>query len=187
MKPFNAIDKANEICAVDKVLSDVAKVEIPEHVEGRTGKLYCPFGEFYHSDNGQEPTVRLYTESNSAFCFRCNQTFYPVSLASAVLGVSKTKAAWFLLELVGFKLPSFEELWDKYTNPAEVPPDTSMLALALSVYCRRISDSWATQQFDKDIAKRYSVCLEALDSVATERHAEQWLVSCKEFMAKVLT
>lgn len=185
MRFFNPVDKANELVSIEKAL-DLAGVTVAEHVEGKYGKLKCPFGDIYHSDGGLEATLRIYTETNTARCFRCNHSFSPVWLMSQVWGVRSKDAAWKLLEIVGFKLPTFDELWAIYTNPPEEIPDSSMLALALKTYCARICTTWASEQFNPTTSLTLARCLELLEQVDSAARAEEWLVAAKRAMTRII-
>lgn len=182
MKFFDPVAKANEIVAIETVLT-MAGVELNE---GNRGKIHCPFGYMYHSDGGLEATVRVYSETNSARCFRCNTSYSPVWLGVMMWGGTSKEVAWKLLELSGFKLPTFEELWTEYTTPKIEIPDTTMLAMALKTYCARVCPSWTIKQFDTDVSSMLSKCLSALNVVLSEEDAEKWLEICKKVMIKVL-
>jgi hypothetical protein len=157
-------------------------------VEGRQGssiKTYCPFGDFFHSDGGKEPAFRVYGETNSAYCFSCKKYFTPVSLYSNATDLTTKQSAEDLLEKVGYKEPSFEEIWSN-VQPKDPEPDTSMLSKALRVYCERVSKNWSKEQFKTEVASVLDKCLSLLDVVKTSEDSEYWLTTSKQIMFRVI-
>ncbi len=152
--------------------------------EGSSIKTYCPFGDFFHSDGGKEPAFRVYSETNSAYCFSCKKYFSPVTLYAEYKDLSTKQSAEDLLERIGYKPPSFEELWSN-VQPKDPQPDTAMLNKALRTYCQRISKDWSKKQFDPTVAEVLDKCLALLDVVLTTSDAEYWLSTSKEIMRRV--
>lgn len=185
MKPKSLIAEANERVSITLACRLVG-IEIEAgRTEGST-KTYCPFGQFYHSDGGKEPALRIYPQTNSAYCFSCKKFFSPTTIVSDAFGISKKQAAVELLDRVGYKPLSALELWEG-VQERPPKPDTSMLSMALKVYCFRICSDWNKLQFESEIAGILDKCLMLLDNVETAEDAELWLSNSKKVMTKLLT
>jgi hypothetical protein len=177
---------ANEQIKIADVLTNLG---IHVQVAGSNGtskKLHCPFGEVYHSDSGYEKTMRVFQKTNSAYCFRCNQSYDPVSLAAVVWDVSRQNAALRLLEASDFKPKSLEERWSDAVRVPTIAVDLLSLADALKVYCSGISPDWNVRQLDDQVGSKLNACLALLSAVKTDTDAVKWLEVCKQVMSKVL-
>lgn len=162
-------------------------MELPADIEhGRAAKVHCPFGSIWHSDQGLEPTMRLYVDNNTAFCFSRCGFFTPVNLVAMAWDITRRTAAVELLERIGRKPLSLADAWAKATLHAE-PPDRTTLAEALKTYCSRIAPDWADVQFEPVVASRLTRCLALLDLVDTDDAARAWLAGCKAVMQRALT
>lgn len=184
MKKKSLVEEANERASI-VLACQLVGVEVQEGRMAGSTKTYCPFGRFYHSDGGREAALRVYEESNSAYCFSCKKYFTPTTLLSEAWDISKKRAAAELLERVGYKPLSAAELW-RQVQPEEIRPDTSMLGMALKTYCRRIDSDWSTRQFDKLVSDKLDKCLSLLEYVSTEEDSDRWLTACKQAMANIL-
>lgn len=177
---------ANENITISEVLANLGIVVHSAQDRNVSKKIHCPFGQLYHSDSGLEKTMRVFKESNSAYCFRCNQSYDPVSLAAASWDTSRYDAALRLLEDSQFKPKSLEERWqDAVSNPT-IELDLLSLAEALKMYCSGITTDWDMRQLDGEIAEKLNACLSLLRAVQTDTDAVKWLNVCKQVMQKVL-
>ena len=170
MKNKSLIDEANERVPIELACRLVG-VDIEDGLEGRSVKTYCPFGRFFHSDGGKEPALRIYGESNSAYCFSCKKYFTPVTLISDAFDMSKKQAAMDLLERVGWKPLSAAEMWAG-VQPKPLEPDRTLLSHALIVYCSRIDSDWQKSQFNPKISSVLDKCLSLLEQVTNDAEAE---------------
>lgn len=162
-------------------------MELPDDIEhGRAVKVHCPFGNLWHSDQGIEPTMRLYIDNNTAFCFSRCGFFTPVTLAAMAWDLTRTAAAGELLERVGYKPVTLADTWASLTACTD-PPDRAVLSAALKTYCARITPGWDDMQFEPTVAGRLTRCLALLELVHTDDEARAWLAGCKEIMQRVLT
>lgn len=150
------------------------------------GKQFCPFGHMYHADGGYEKAMRVYSESNSAYCFAGCGYFSPVKLVSMVKDMSDADAAEHILELTGYVAPTIDSLWEAATRDTR-KVDTDALIEALKLACARYSPDWEDRQLDEDVAKIFTRCLRSLPKVRTEEDAEKWLRATKMIMRKALT
>lgn len=179
------IDKANEHVNIADFLTSIG-IFVPDTIRmGGNRKVHCPFG-FYHSDGGQAKAMRIYLQSNTAYCFSCGKRYSPVGLASAYWDVPWMTAAMRLLEDSGFKPKTLEERWVEATTPEENKPDLIALADALKMFCAGIASDWNTQQYDDRIANKLNQCLQLLDFVQTDEQALKWLTICKSVMRSLL-
>jgi hypothetical protein len=179
------IEQANEIVKISDVLTSIG-VYVPDTIRnGGNKKIFCPFG-FYHSDGGTTKAMKIYTASNSAYCFSCGKRYEPVTLAAAIWDISWVNAAFRLLEDAGFKPKSLEERWQDATTKLENKPDLIALADALKMYCSAICPTWQTQQLDDIVAMKLSKCLDLLNAVDSDEDAVKWLATTKIVMSNLL-
>lgn len=181
MKTRSFIDEANERVSIIQVCRLIGM----QVSEGGYGKHKCPFGDLSHSDGGVTPSFRIYTETNSAYCFACRKFMTPVYIYAQAKDKRYKDAAEDLLEIIGWKPVSQAQHWANSVAP-EVSVDVSMLGLALRTYCARICVEWEDVQFLPDIAQLLGRCLALLDRIRTPEEAERWLNTCKIVMAKKL-
>src|SRR5882724_1752587 len=106
------IDVANDYVSIRKVLG-WAGIYVPEVSYGRSWKTRCPFGEMYHIDMGSEKSMRVYSDTNSAYCFQGCGYLSPVSLHSKISGLPWQDAAEDLLQRMGYQDITDEEKWKK--------------------------------------------------------------------------
>jgi hypothetical protein len=99
--------------------------------------------------------------------------------------MSYKDSAEFLLEKIGYKKPTPEEVWAG-VQPKEPEPDKSLLNKALRIYCQRVSKDWSRDQFKPEVAEVLDRCLTLLDSVATSEDADFWLKGSKVIMSRAL-
>lgn len=180
-----AITIANEQVSIVSVLQMLG-VDLPDDVgSSRSRKLSCPFGQVYHSDGGVSPAMRIYPDTNSAYCFSCSMYFTPVSLAAQGLDCDPLTAANRLLDRIGHRPTTLAQKWEQ-ARSYEPEPDKALLADALKTYCRRINPDWAGRQFDPAVAATLTRCLSLLDLVHTAQDVSLWLSRCKVAMCRTL-
>lgn len=181
----SVIAEANEHVPIALVLRMLG-TEVPEDLGARSShKVRCPFGDVYHSDHGASPTMRVYTDSNSVFCFSCSTSYTPVRLAAKGLDLDARTAALRLLDRIGRAPLDLAARW-RTAIEYEPEPDKAQLAEALKTYCRRIDPDWNTRQFEPAVATRLTHCLRVLDLVHTAEEASMWLTTCKQVMLVAL-
>jgi hypothetical protein len=179
------VEVANEKVSIVTVCQMLG-LELPDDIgSSRDRKVHCPFGQLYHSDSGRDPAMRIYIETNNAYCFSCAMNFTPVSLAATAMDCTRRAAAVRLLDRIGYRLPDPGELWQQARSYVP-PPDKAMLADALKTYCGRIDPSWRSRQFEPWVAHRLTRCLSLLELVSTDEDVALWLTGCKEAMRRVL-
>lgn len=177
------IDLANEKVSITDVLG-WAGVYVPETF-GRSVKVECPWGHLFHSDGGIDRSMRVYSESNSAFCFSCSVFYTPVRLHARANDIDEKTAAGDLLDHIGYRPPEPLDVWAEVTTVVTPKPDRTLLAEALKYFCARTIPQWHFRQLEQPWAGVLSRCLHLLDQVGTEQDAEHWLTTCKTVMGRV--
>lgn len=179
------ITVANEEISIVTVLQMLGN-DLPDDVgAARSTKVHCPFGHLYHSDQGASPAMRVYPETNSAWCFSCSQYYTPVKLFSHANDVDMRTAAQRLLDRAGYRPLDQATAW-KQAATYEPSIDRLLLADALKTYCRRTALNWASQQFEPEVAEALTRCLAVLDLVHTDDDVSSWLRQTKHVMTLAL-
>ncbi len=177
---------ANENVSITMVCRLVG-MDIPEDLAyGRNVKVWCPFGDVYHTDGGDEAAMRIYVESNSVYCFAGCGYFTPVSLAAHAWDLTRRAAARELLDRAGIVTAAPASVWQA-ALPHDEPVDHTLLAEALKTFCRRTVPGWERRQFEPEPAALLTRCLSLLDQVVTDEDARHWLSGCKRAVAARLS
>lgn len=152
---------------------------------GSNSKLYCPFGNMYHIDGGNTRAFRVYFDTNSAYCFACSQYFNSVDLFAQYNDMSREQSAEVLLDMAGWKEPTYEEKWEKINEKEAF--NTASVIEALNIYCGGIRDDWNFAQLQEPYSSAYLKCLNVTERIDTLEKAQKWLEVSKNLMRKVLT
>lgn len=184
-RPRTVIALANEMVSILAACRLVG-MDLPDDVGHRRSiKVHCPFGSLYHSDHGLEQALRIYTDSNSAWCFAGCGYFSPVWLVAQAWDLSATAAATELLDRIGYRPPTLEQAWAR-ASQVDDTPDVAALRTALQTYCERIAPAWAERQFEAGVAATLTRCLALLDLVTSGAEAQTWLAAAKTVMRRTL-
>jgi len=146
-------------------------------------KTQCPFG-FLHSDGGYAKAMRVYPDTNSAYCFACSESFTPVKLIARVMDIPDREAVDVILAETGYVKPDYRSQWDALT--AAPVMDYDGLSEALKVSCAIMDPMWDVRQFDENVSAALTKCLSLLPKVSTPEEATQWLSTTKQYMKKIL-
>lgn len=185
MKRPDVVAVANEKVSIVAVCQMLG-VDLPDDADSaRSRKVHCPFGDLYHSDAGASPAMRVYPDTNSAYCFSCATYYTPVDLAVRALDTDRRTAATHLLDRIGYRPMDLAAVFANALS-YEPTPDKALLADALKTYCRRIDPQWSSRQFDSRVASALTRCLTLLDMVHTPEDVTMWLCCCKEVMRRIL-
>ena len=149
-------------------------------------KTYCPFGEMLHDDGGRSKAFRVYSATNSAWCFACGVYYTPVKLVASDRDIPEIAAAEIILEETGYVAPDYLSRWEAVVAPQELI-DADGLANALKLACARMCPDWEERQFDEDIAIILRKCLAPISKVSTEEEAREWLKTTKIVMQRALS
>jgi hypothetical protein len=180
------IEVANDQVSMTVVCHRVG-ISLPDYIpEGRSFKVFCPFGSVSHGDGGQEEALRIYPDTNSGYCFACSSWYGPVKLWALSKDIPQQEAAEELLQSIGWRPPDpFEAI--EAAMAYVKPMDQSSLAEALKTFCSRISPTWENRQFDPDVSRTLGKCLGLLPRVRTAAEAREWLDVTKTVMTTALT
>lgn len=148
-------------------------------------KVWCPFGQLYHSDGGSTKAMRIYPATNSAWCFAGCGYFTPVKLIAMDRGVTDQQAAELILERTNYVAPDYESRWQALVE-AQPTIDKDDLAEALKVACARMTPDWEDRQFDEEVAQKLRQCLGLLPKVRSAEDATKWLSTTKKIMERTL-
>lgn len=145
-------------------------------------KLDCPFIGLFHEVHR---TLRIYGETNSAYCFACKDYFTPVKLISMSKDMTSDEATQWILKEKNYTEPTFEEMWDAMEAEEELV-DTHSLAEALKTACAAMDPRWKDKQFEESVSGKLQQCFVLLSKVKTASDSELWLKASKVAMARVL-
>lgn len=168
---------------IGDVLQDLFGIQIP-HGSGEW-KTNCPL-DHEHRDGGYTSAMKVFTESNSAYCFNHRMQFTPTFLWKIYNGwdkVSRITVARTLLEHFGL-LKRFEdpdERWDRLERDSEEEVDTTSLKEALRIYASSLPN-YSTLQYENSVldlmGKLYLQANELPDN-AEYATLEMWLTKSK--------
>jgi hypothetical protein len=185
---MNAVTVANEHVGLVEVTTLIGMETPRELLPGGSIKVRCPFGEFYHADGGHSAAMRLYADTNSAFCFAGCGYYSVVKLYAHAKDLEPNEAAMELLEKTK-KLGLLQDrgAWDRVSQPLDSGvPSSSDLAAALKLYCSRIHPQWDEVQFYEGVSDMLAQCLGLLSNVVTDQDAQNWLRKTKTAMQFIL-
>lgn len=183
MELRSAIQIANERVSITDAL-DMVGASVGQYAAASM-KLYCPFGHVFHQDGGAERAMRVYTDTNSAYCFAGCGYFSPVKLVSMFREISEEQAAEALLIETNYVAPDYESVWDDLMN-SKPTVDTASLAEALKVACSRMDPRWDETQFEEPLSGKLTQCLGLLPKVHTQEDATKWMAITKEVMRSAI-
>jgi hypothetical protein len=177
------IDIANKIVPLRIVLG-MTNIYVSEFTYGKSIKARCPYADIYHLTEDAGKSMRVYSDTNTAFCYMGCGVLKPVSVYAKLNGVSYKDSAKFLLEKVGHKLKTFDEKW------ADAVSDTGPLKLegyreALDEICLQHSQGqWGYLKYMSSISSSFSQLLSILDKAQSYDDADKWLDIAKQHMLK---
>lgn len=178
MEISDLVKLANDRMTITQALAEIgAEVSL----YGTTTKTYCPFGHLYHSDMGASKAMRVYPDTNSAWCFAGCGFFSPVRVISLDKDLTEEAAANYILDVTGYVPDDYMSRWEALTKEKETV-DTDSLAEALKVACSRMHPRWEEIQFDEAVSGKLAQCLSLLRQVRSAGDAEKWLRMTKEAM-----
>lgn len=178
------VDVANSRVGIVKACQIIG-MDAPDFGAGSV-KLYCPFGEMYHTDGGRTRAFKVYPNTNSAWCFACSKFYTPVMLVSQARDVSESDAAEYLLDITGYVAPDSESRW-KALMEQTLDFDHAAEREALKLFCARLDPQWPSRQFEPDIAALLTKCFTPLGKVATQDDLQRWRETTRSVMTKALT
>jgi hypothetical protein len=181
----SVIDLANKIVPLRIVLR-MGNIYVSEFTYGKSIKARCPYADIYHLTEDAGKSMRVYSDTNTAFCYMGCGVLTPVSVYAKLNGVSYKQSALFLLEKVGHKLKTFDEKWEDAVNAVQ-PLNLEGYREALNEMCLFYTDGeWNSLKYSSSISSSFSKLLEILDKAQSYEDADRWLEAAKKFLFKQL-
>lgn len=182
MRTATRIQIANDSMSINAACAE-AGLDVADYGYGSI-KSYCPFS-FLHTDGGASKAFRVYSATNSAYCFAGCGRFTPVTMIATAKDMSSEDAADWILTKVGYVEENYQDQWDALVKDPP-PPDRDSLTEALKLACARMDSRWEDRQFEDEVARRFVACLALLPKVNTAEDATTWLNVTKQAMSRVL-
>ena len=183
------IERARKV-PIHDVLRDFCNITVP-YSEG-SYKTYCPFSS-EHPDGGKDRTMRVYSATNSAYCFALHGNMDPVSLVVLLKGIPARVAAQQVLQK--YNIPSrapWRQRYQEILLDSERRESQAVDAAAL-VEALHVALSQEPHYLDSLFSRRLNDVLEArlqvLDSIvgtANEEEIREWFQSTVEMARRLL-
>lgn len=159
------VREANKI-PIEQVLMDRFNIDVP--LEAGSWKTDCPLGA-EHSDGGVRKSMRVYSTSNSAWCFSHSMKFSPVYLWQIATGLPRVKAAYDMLEYfeVTYRRKSPTERWNELNEfQDESSFDVDHIREAVRLYATTLP-GFSTRQYDAEVMRLMNEIYSRLESLKT--------------------
>lgn len=157
------VDEANEKVPILFVLRHHG-VAVPDLENSRSMKMRCIWADF-HPDGGTEASMRLYADSNHAFCFAGCGVLTPVRVHADVRGVSPRQAARELLDLADIRPLHWTE---RLVRLEQRDDSTSRRNYAQALVTYVSSRKPHGQEYDASVVEAVRVALAELDNLASD-------------------
>ena len=106
------VERANGV-SIHTILQDFFNLGVPESGEGRSYKTRCPFA-FEHGDGGISRSYRVYTSTNSSYCFDMHGSLAPVRLVAVRYDLGYRVSAMRILSKYNLLRP--RPWWERYAD-----------------------------------------------------------------------
>lgn len=162
----------------------MTNIYVSEFTYGKSIKARCPYADIYHLTEDAGKSMRVYSDTNTGFCYMGCGVLTPVSVYAKLNGMSYKDAAKFLLEKVGHKLKTFDEKWADAVSDYG-PVNLQGYREALDEICFQYSNGdWVSMKYSSSISSSFSQLLSILDKAQSYDDADKWLGVAKQFMIK---
>jgi hypothetical protein len=154
---------ANEKVRVEDVINEYFAPDLPIPYQSTSWKTSCPF-QFEHEDFGFEKQFRVYSETNSCYCFKMHGHMDPVILwQSRLPGANRRVAAIDLLETYGIetKTKNWKERFRETAAERTMILDPAPVMQAFQVMLHSLPD-YGKRQFEADVIDDVDVCLKEI-------------------------
>lgn len=160
----------------------MTNIYVSEFTYGKSIKARCPFADIYHLTEDAGKSMRVYSDTNTGFCYMGCGVLKPVSVYAKLNGVSYNEAAKFLLELVGHKLKTFDEKWqDAISEDASL--NLEGYREALDELCfQHAHGQWGSLKYETSISSSFAQLLNILSKAQSYDDADKWLEVAKQHM-----
>lgn len=183
------VEIAEEDVRIERVLQDLFSIDSVEDAGG--WKTHCPLGA-EHSDGGTSKAMRVYSDTNSAYCFSHRTSFTPLSLWRLKHPhMSRREAAEDMLEHYGIRStpPTLDERWEHLEATEEkVPQDVEALRETLRYFARTTLPDYAAKQYDAEVLEvmgKIYLTSESLTGDCSYDTMVHWLQTAKNVMKKL--
>lgn len=176
------VDIANRLVPLRKVL-ELTNIYVTEFTHGKSVKARCPYADMYHLNEDASKSMRVYSDTNTGFCYMGCGVLTPVSVHARLNDLSFKEAAFELLDLIGHKLKTLEEKWEEAAAPA-LSFSREGYRDALLERCISRTSNWTVLQYRDSIVASLSVLLEILDKADNDTQADSWLDTATKVMFK---
>jgi hypothetical protein len=180
---------ANERVRIEDVINQHFNPDLPVPYHTTSWKTSCPFA-FEHEDFGFEKQFRVYSETNSCYCFKMHGHMDPVSLwQSRLPGLTKRQAAIDLLETYGIdtKTRNWRERFRETQAEAASAFDPGPVKRAFQVMLLSLPD-YGKRQFDEDVIADVDTVLKEIEEKVpkfrSRKSMERWFDSVKGMFAE---
>lgn len=184
-KVAELVDMANSNVPIETVLKDLFNIDVPP--DAGDWKAPCPLGS-EHSDGGRSKAMRVYSDTNSAWCFSHSKTFTPFSLWQLAHNTRAKKVpALEMLEKYGISTspPSTEERWNRLDAAAEGGPVDVEHLKDIYISFLRTLPGYGTLQYEDEVLDIVSKTLRTLDNLPSGAAYDtlgEWLETAKKLM-----
>lgn len=180
----NVVQEANKI-PIEQVLLDQFNIDVP--ADAGSWKTNCPL-ESEHSDGGIRKSMRVYSNSNSSWCFSHGMKFTPVYLWQLATGLPKIRAAYDLLNTYGqsFRVQGYAERWDAMNEKEVKGIEVDNLREAIRLFASTLPQ-FSIRQYDPQVMKMLTMIfthMEDLNPQADYATIEATLNKYKEILTK---
>lgn len=186
MRPRELVDLADTKIPIETVLMDLYQIEIP--YGAGEWKAQCPLGHD-HSDGGRSKAMKVFSDSNSAWCFSHGMKFTPVSLAQLKFDQPRVQAARALLDYysISTRPPSPDERWETLEHQQqeeEQELDRESLKESFINFLSTLP-LYSIRQFDSEVLRLVSKILRSADKLSSDSDydtLEEWMSIAKKIM-----
>lgn len=179
---MNPIQIAEEEVSIEDVLSQEFGINFPSGAG--SWRVHCPLGD-EHSDGGRSKAMRVYSESNTCYCFSHSIMWNPVTLMQLKTGESRTTTAKILLDSRGirYKPLSPKEILDRRKRLNSEPPPTLDTSKVREAFFLRLGTyGWYKEnQYQDDVVDVVNSLLASLDDVEPGG-LESWMEDSKKVL-----
>ena len=183
------VDRANAV-SIHDVLRDFLDINVPVFHE-RSWKDYCPFG-FEHPDGGVDKGWRIYSMTNSSYCFVQHGSMGPVRLVALRKELSHKKAAYAILDRYDLIKPRhYRQRYDELIQAQATRMESiGNLADLVGALHQALSQEpfYAERQFTTEFAEQMEAALGELNDLTSSspEAVREWFTRAKSELGATL-
>lgn len=179
---------AQQVVPIGEVLSDLFGIEVP-YGEG-AWKVECPLG-YEHRDGGARRDMKVFTETNTAYCFNHREQFDNVTLWRILHGdkVSWNQSSIDLLKHfeVMQRFTDPDERWDRLDSEKDTEVDQVNVKDSLRLFATSLPNYSVHQYRDEVLDTMRDLYLKAneLPNNASYDTMDAWLTESKNTLTRL--